>query len=196
MHDFCISYKILIFRKKHEQNEKPIKSENCLPQRAVQNDAYLKTITSNAPNTEQPENTYHTIDLNSLPDDTDGHQAPGDPGPQDVYHMIDPNKMDYEMPANHDYFILEPEAGGTTKAHGVDLETEYNKVKLESNEVVKDPNYHRLGNLGDHFEDKHGDVDDSYSHLETAHNTDNAKMVNEVVKQQEDILNDDYSHLK
>ena len=186
------------FRQK--QTEKTPNTGNGALQRAVQNEAYLKSNTSNESATEEPENTYHTIDLNGLPGDSDGHQAPGDPGPQDDYNMIDPNKMDYETPANHDYFVLEPKAGGANEAHFeesiIDTETEYNTTNLESNEVVKDPNYHRLGNLGDHFEDKHGDVDDSYSHLETAHNTDNAKMVNEVVKPQEDILNDDYSHLK
>ena len=142
--------------------------------------------------------------------------------------MIDPNKLDYETPANHEYFVLEPETGGTTEAHKdncVDTETEYNKmnhdyfilepetggttedhneteteynrINLESNEVVNDPSYNRLGSLEPSPGDKHIETDDNYSHIENGHHDqDNeTRIIDAQAKHQQEVLNDDYSHL-
>ena len=142
--------------------------------------------------------------------------------------MIDPNKLDYETPANHDYFVLESETGCTTEAHKdncIDTETDYNKmnhdyfvleseaggtveahnetdteynrINLESNEVVNDPSYHRLGSLEPSPTDKHGETDDSYSHIENGHKDEDneTRIIDEQAKHQQEVLNDDYSHL-
>ena len=137
----------------------------------VQNDGYFKTekniSTSNdETDNEYPENAYHTIDPNSIPDQVVTTENPEDPGPQDDYHTIDPDKLDYETPVSHDYFVLEPETEGAANAHSEDcLETVYNKINLETNDVVKDPNYHRLGSVEQCPGDKHGEINENYSHI-------------------------------
>ena len=116
----------------------------------VQNDGNFKTAkniskSKDETNNEVPENAYHITDPNSIPDQVVTTEKPENPGPLDDYHMISPNKLDYETPVCHDYFVFEPETKCATTAHSEDcLDTEYNKINLETNDVVKDPNYHRL----------------------------------------------------
>lgn len=178
-------------KKKQRQADKPVNTGNSVLHNAVQNKGYMKTDALNELDTKHPENTYHTIDLNSLPVET-----ADDLGPQDDYNMIDPNKLDYETPANHDYFILEPETGGTNESHN-EVETEYNRINLDSNEVVNDPSYHRLGSLENGPGDKHVETHDNYSHIENEHQDQGNKTrtIDEQAKQQQEVLNDDYSHL-
>ena len=108
--------------------------------------------------------------------------------------MIDPNKLDYETPVNHDYFVLEPETEGATNALSENcLDTEYNKINLETNDVVKDPNYHRLGSV----EQCLGEINENYSHIENGHQDQDHEIsiVDSQTIAHQTVQNDDYSHL-
>lgn len=106
--------------------------------------------------------------------------------------MIEPDKMNYEAPADHDYFILELEGQSSSEYNLSNTANDaYDSVNFRVKYVVHDPNYQRLAALNQKSKDTFSGENENYSStISEALRTNEAQA-----KVQYKSLDDDYSHL-